>query len=116
MAGRLELDRAHQDARYRFHPATRANRLAHIHLVVVEQAEMELAVGGQAHPVAGSAVRLADRAGETDHTDLPRQGVVARRLWGIARLELHQRAERLLDSPPGLDVRDVALDRKRRAF
>jgi hypothetical protein len=44
MAGRFQFDRASQDARHRLDSAARANRLAHVHLVVVEQAQMELAL------------------------------------------------------------------------
>ena len=58
----LQQDLAHgRDA------AARAQRLLDVELVVVEQAQVELAVGGEAHAVAGPAVRLAHRRDEADH-------------------------------------------------
>ena len=43
-----------------------AHRGAQVELVVGEQARAELAVGGEAHPVAVAAERLGDRRDDTD--------------------------------------------------
>ena len=80
MTGRLELDGASQNPRdvLKFMSRTRAQRSAHVELVVVEKEEVELALGGQPHPVAGAAVRLADQADEAHYTARAREPVVAR--------------------------------------
>ncbi len=67
VAGGLQRDGAFQDLRDFGERVARvrAQGFAHVEFVVVEQAQMEFAVCRQAHPVAGSAVRLADRADES---------------------------------------------------
>src|ERR1700683_60004 len=77
---------------------------------------MELAVGRKPHPIAGAAVRLADRADEAGHPARARDAVVTRLVGGVFRGQLGERAERGFDAPPRLDVRNVSGDRQPRAF
>ncbi len=72
---------------------------------------MELAVRREPHPVARPAIRFAHRADEADHTARIGQFEIARLIGRIVRLDFRERPERRLDSPPRLDIRDVALDR-----
>ena len=94
----------------------RAEGFADVQFVVVEQAQVKFAVGRQAHPVAGAAVGLADRADEPHDAARTRELIVARFVGEVFRWEFGERAEGRLDSAARFDVRDVALHRQRRAF
>src|ERR1700691_1838036 len=100
VAGRLQLDGALEDSRdvsdhvWR----TRAQGFADVEFVVVEQAQVEFSVGGQAHPVAGAAVGLADRADEADDAARASKMGVARFVCEVFRWEFSERAECRLDS------------------
>src|SRR5882672_9506850 len=100
MAGGLERDRAREDRRHRGRTAARAQRLLHVELVVVEQAEMELAVRGQAHAVARPAVRLADGTDEADHAFAVREAEVLRLVGGVTARDRKERPQLGLDALP----------------
>ena len=55
-----------------------AQGCAHVEFVVVEQAEVEAAVGSQSHAIAGSAVRRRNGADEPDHPTSAGQSVILR--------------------------------------
>src|SRR5215831_12745464 len=107
MTGGFDLNCALKDASDPANAAVSvagAQRLAHIELVVVEQAQMELAVSRQAHPVAGAAIGLADRTDKADHSAPAGQAIVARLVGRIMSRQLAHQAERRLDASAGFNI------------
>src|SRR5262249_50552129 len=91
---RLVGDRSQEDLGHRRQVSAAAQRGADVHLVVVQQAEVEASVGGEPHAVAGAAVRLGDGADEDNHSPGGREAVVAglvRRVAGRPGLGRAQR-------------------------
>src|SRR5439155_26238502 len=106
VSGRLGSDGAQQDCAHGVDAAAGTDRALHVELVVVQQAEMKLAVRRQAHAIAGAAIRFADGADEADNT--PRAGwpEVLRLVGGVLRRKRRERPERALDPPPRIVIRD----------
>ena len=99
-----------EDGRHLRLPPARAERLLHVQLVVVQQAQVELAVGGEAHAVAGAAVGLAHRGDEADDTaTAPPEAVVARLLRRVLVRDRGERAEGLLDAAARLGIAVFAI-------
>jgi hypothetical protein len=68
MAGRLQLDRSQENLRHFVETISprRTQRATYVKFVVIEQAKMKLPVGGEPHPVTGTAIRFAHRADKAD--------------------------------------------------
>ena len=88
-----------------------AQRRAHVELVVVEQAEMEAAVGGEPHAVAGAAVRLGHGADEADDAAAAGRRKFARLVRTGRAAEGLERAERRFDARARLGARHAGCDR-----
>src|SRR3989304_1264913 len=104
MAGGLGGGRPCQDAPPRRQAAPGADCRFRVQLVVVQQAQVELPVGGETHAVATSTVGLAHRADEADHLAVGRalKAIVARLVGRIAARDGQQRPQRGLDPLPAL--------------
>jgi hypothetical protein len=111
VAGGLEPHRPQQDLLHGRLAAARAQRLLHVELVVVQQAQVELAVGGEAHAVAGAAVGLAHGRDEADHAAPVREAEVLRLVGGALGRQRLERAELALDPAPRLGGGDELRER-----
>src|SRR5437762_172221 len=76
--------------------AALADRRLHVELVVVEEAEVELAVRGEPHAVAVAAVGLAHGGDEAHDAARSREAVVPRLVRAVAG-QPDERPESLLD-------------------
>src|SRR5216683_2976258 len=110
MAGGLQSYGADQDFADRIEAGAGSQRGTHIEFVVVQQAEVKLAIGGEPHPVARSAIGLADWTDEADYALGAGDFVVARFIGGAGWRQFGEGAELSLDSATRLNIRDIALD------
>ena len=114
MSSRLVRHRAQEDVGDGGHSAAAADGGAHVHLVVVQEAQVEAAVRGEAHAIARAAVGLGDRTDEADHAACTGGPIVARLVRRIVRLEGLEHAEHVLDPAAELRRRHEPIARRPR--
>src|SRR5579883_3013084 len=103
MDGRLLAHRRQEDVPDGGLAAAAADRRLHVELVVVQETEVELAVGGEPHAVAGAAVGLAHGRDEAHDPGRALEPPVARLVGAVAgdrreppELALDPRLDRLV--------------------